>query len=377
MRLLSLTLEQFRNYPGLSLDLSGGDVHVFLGPNGSGKTNILESISILALTKSFLGAEEQDVKQWGADYYRVKGMARNDEGEETELEVFSQTVPRRQKACFRNGVRIALNEMVGQFPAVAFLPQDLSLFFGPPAERRRFLDQILCQTSPEYFLALIDYQKLLKQRNALLKSIADRQADRESIGVWDRQIADRGAFLTCMRLELLETFNLTLSEEVRSLGETWEQAQVVYQRSGGARVERELSDEIVGLLQKNLERDLILQSTTVGPHRDDWHVAVDGHVLSTFASRGQQRIVVLALLFLEASYLELRRSETPVILLDDIFSELDDEHRAKVLHSFGRHQVFMTGTHAPGTEGVNAAVWEVGGGEVNRLLVYSFLRTNE
>ncbi len=354
MRVLSLFLEHYRNYGTLAVDfpLPGtlrpdDDLHLFVGPNGSGKTNILEAIALLSLTKSFLGLEEDDLRKWGTEFYRVKAQIRSDAGEREELEIVSQVAPRRQKACFRNGVKMSTSQMVGRLPVVTFLPQELSLFAGPPADRRRFLDQILSQVSPDYFVALMDYQKVLKQRNALLKSIAEGQADVSFLEPWNEEIAALGSALTLLRLELVETFNLALREETQALGETWKEVFVSYRRTGESRLQEQLRQEMLEHLKKSVERDVILRSTTVGPHRDDWEIHADGRSLISFASRGQQRIAVLALLLLQASYLEVRRGEKPVILLDDIFSELDGNHREKLLGAFSAHQVIVTATEMP------------------------------
>lgn len=357
MRLLSLHLDQFRNHRSLGLELGGVDVHLFAGPNGSGKTNILESVTVLSLSKSFLGADDEHLRTWGTEFYRVRGVACTDAGEERSVEVVSQILPRKQKACFVNDVRSPVSQLVGSLPFVAFLPQDLSLFSGPPAERRRFIDQILCQVSSEYFVSLLEYQKILKQRNTLLRHVADGRQDADSLDSWDEELSKRGSVVTLLRLELMETFTLALGEEVRSLGERWSSAGVSYTRSGTARERGELERELQMLLRDTRSRDVLLQSTGIGPHRDDWHLTADGRPLPSFASRGQQRVGVLALLFLEASYLELRTGEKPIILLDDIYSELDDAHRERVTGSFAGHQVLMTGTHVP--EGFMGKVWEV------------------
>ncbi len=362
MRIRSLSLEQFRNYPRLDLTFADGEaVQLFVGENGSGKTNILEAAAILSFTKSFLPAEEQDIVTWGTEFYRVRAQVETDNGEQRELEVVSQITPRRQKACFLNGVRRSISHMVGELPLVVFLPQDLSLFTGPPAERRRYLDQILCQVSPEYVEALLEYQKFLKQRNALLRAIRDGTGRIEDLGTWDAGLADRGSIITLLRLELMETFGLTLENEVQELGELWEDVAIVYERGSLCRDRAALCKELKDLLTQNAERDVLLQATTVGPHRDDWHFSVEGRPLQAFASRGQQRVAVLALLFLETSYIELRKGEKPVILLDDIFSELDANHRERVTGAFRDHQVFMTATEAPTEE---ARIWQVSEGKV-------------
>ncbi len=363
MRLLSFTLEQFRSYERLSLDVSSPNVHLFVGPNGTGKTNILEAISVLSLSKSILGVDEEDLQTWGTEYYRVRCERESDSGERMSLEVVSQSAPRKQKACFVNDVRSQVSSLIGQLPTVTFLPQDLQLFTSSPSERRRFFDQLLCQVSHEYFQALWEYQKIIKQRNALLKHIAKKQASPEDLDPWDARAAERGSVITLHRLELIETFGLTLSQEVQALGEDWKETRILFQRTGNARTRKELEQEFLQELRDNRQKDILLQSTTSGPHREDWQLVADGHPLPSFGSRGQQRIAVLALLFLQASYLELRRGEKPIILLDDIFSELDDKHQESILSSFTGHQVLMTGVYVPpGLD--NAKVWEVKKGEV-------------
>lgn len=347
MRLLSLRLEQFRNYQALALEFPPEDIHLFIGPNGAGKTNILEAVALLSLTKSFLGLEEEDLLQWGSEFYRIRGKVRSDAGTEEELEVVAQWSPRKRKACFVNGVRIATAAMVGKLPMATFLPQDISLFSGPPAERRRALDQLLSQVSTEYYLTLLEYHRLLKQRNSLLRSIADGAAREADLEPWDEALCEKGAFITMLRLELIETFNVTLEDEVRSLGERWKNVRIIHDASQGVSDREALRQALRRKLLESLPRDLLLQTTGSGPHRDDWTIAVEGRPLFSFASRGQQRVAALALLFLEASYLEIRRGEKPVVLLDDIFSELDSAHRGRLLQSFAGHQVLLTATEVP------------------------------
>ncbi|MBI1812474.1 DNA replication/repair protein RecF [Candidatus Peregrinibacteria bacterium] len=363
MHLRSLSLTQFRSYDNLTIDLAGSAVHLFVGKNGSGKTNLLEAIGVLSLSKSFLNAEEEHLVRWGGEFFRIRGETEADGCEQGTLEVASQLQPRRAKACFRNDVRIAVTDLIGHLPTVTFLPQDLELFIGPPAERRRFLDQILCQVSGEYLEALMACQRILKQRNALLKSIAAGRASENDLSPWDAAFAEQGSLVTLKRLEIVETFGLTLGEELRALGEAWSQVRIAYERTGEGRTQEEISAELLHALAQSRERDILLQSTGAGPHREDWTIMIDERAFQTFASRGQQRIAVLALLFLEASYVELRRGERPLILLDDVFSELDHDHRERILASFADNQILLTAIEVPsGTE--CACVWRVRDGMV-------------
>lgn len=345
MRLFSLTLKDFRNYASLELNFSEANIHLFVGPNASGKTNLLDAVAVLSQGKSALRLEEDDLVRRGEEFYRVRGEVESDGGERQTLEMASQLLPRRKKACFHNDVKVPAADFVGRLPTVFFLPQDLDLFTGPPVERRRFLDDLLSQVSSAFYRALCTYQQLLKQRNALLKRIAAGNATTEELEPWDQELAEEGSIVTVARLELIETFSLTLAEELRALGEEWGEVRLEYRRAGKERDRQSLVPETLGLFRAARERDVLLQSTSVGPHRDDWGIVVDGLSLERFASRGQQRAAVVALLFLEASYLELKRGERPVILLDDVFSELDDLHRARVAAAFPRNQVFLTSTH--------------------------------
>ncbi len=363
MRLRAIILEQFRSYSQAFLEFSDANVHLLVGENGAGKTNILEAMSLLSVTKSLQGIEENDLIQWDAEYYRVTGSLLSDDAEEKKLEVVYQIAPRKQKACFVNDVKTSIGDMVGLLPTVTFLPQDLQLFSGPPALRRSFIDQLLCQVSAEYLRTLSTYQKVLKQRNSLLRSIVEGTAQRSHLELWNHELAHHGSIVTMRRVEMMHVLQCTLEEELHRLGEKWEQVLLVYERKGEAHTAEEAEGEMEQLLLQATERDLILQSTTVGPHREDWRLDIAGHSVPTFASRGQQRTAVLALLFLEVSYIELQRTEKPVILLDDVFSELDDAHQQALLSSLQEHQVFITATHLP--EGIGTAtVYDVERGTV-------------
>jgi len=344
MRLLSLTLESFRNYAKLSLNLENEhNVSVLLGENATGKTNLLESIAILALLKSPRKAEEADLIAWDQSYYRVTGVCRCDNGEEKTLEVVSQIEPRKQRASFINGVRTPKQRYIGALPLVTFTPDDLTLFTGSPSARRKLIDGLLCQVSPAYLQALSEYEKAVKQRNTLLKQIKEGSSSPQSLDTWDEKIATLGAMLTVDRLQLFETLQMTILRELGSLGEKkLKTAEFKYIRKSEKEEAAEIREEILEQLKHERERDCIIVATTTGPHRDDWMLSIDGRDIVTFASRGQQRAAILALLLLQASFLELRRGEKPVMLLDDIFSEFDEKHREAVLRTLSKNQVIIT-----------------------------------
>lgn len=339
-------------------------MHLFVGENGMGKTNLLEAVSILSLTKSCRGREDDELVEWGKGHYRVRGQLLSDGGQESTAEVVCEIEPRRRKAFFRNDAKAGLSAMVGYLPTVIFLPQDMALFSGSPSDRRRFLDTLLSQVSPEYLADFSAYHKLLSQRNALLRRIADGQETEAALEPWDKELARHGCALTRARLELIETLNLSFVAELQSLGEEWPDARLMYERKGTQQEAGAMEAEFLELLARGRKRDLVLLSTGVGPHREDWQAYAAGRPLPEFASRGQERAAVLALLLLEVSYLELRRGEKPVILLDDALSELDAHHQDSLLRSLASHQVLLTSAHLPPRIPEGLKVWTVTRGAV-------------
>lgn len=348
MRFTELQLTDFRSYASAAGAFPNQPGCVaFVGENGAGKTNVIEALSILSLTRSCRGNDEDELVRWGQAFYRLKATVAADDGTTKTIEAVSELSPRKRKALFVNDIKVSASEFVGVVPTVTFLPQDLLLFSGPPAERRRFLDQLLSQVSPAYMAALSQYQQVVQQRNALLKTLAQTGGDQSVLDVWDREVAKSGAAVTLPRLELVGTFGLTFAEELARLGESWTDVALRYDRKTSARSAADLEEESFRLLRASRERDILLQATLSGPHREDWQVSVGGRDLPTFASRGQERTAVLALLFLQVSYLQLQRGETPVLLLDDACSELDERHQQLLLSGFPGAQVFLTATRLP------------------------------
>lgn len=363
MRLTSLTIEHFRTFPALTLGKLSAKTNIFVGPNGSGKTNILEAIGFLSLGTSFLNSELEDMVHWNKEHLRVKGEISSERSDPKTLEAAAQLLPRKQKAFFVNDVRTPFARFVGQLPTVSFLPEDLDLFTGSPGRRRTFLDQLLMQVSPEFHHHAREYDKVVKQRNTLLRSIREKEAKASDLDPWDLQIASIGAEITKHRLGLIDTLNEDLIKELSSLGEKWGTAQLHYVRKSTSDSISSIRTELQELLTHFRERDVLIGATTIGPHRDDWTLLADERSIATFASRGQQRTAILTLLFKQIRYLSETLHEQPVVLLDDVFSELDDRHQELLLKHLGSSQVFLTTTHLPSN--VDAAVWSFAKGAVS------------
>ena len=343
MQLLTLTLENFRSYDTLSLDLENDQkVSVLIGENATGKTNVLEAVHVLALLKSSRKAGDADLIQWEQSHYRVTGFCRTDAGEEMTLEVVSQIEPKKSRRALINDVKKSAQQYIGTLPIITFTPDDLLLWSGSPGNRRRLIDTLLCQVSPTYLQALSEYEKTIKQRNILLKQIREQVQKPHSLDVWDEKIATLGAVITVDRLQLFETLQMTILRELSSLGERPRSANFFYVRKTESDTESTIRNEIIDQLMHYRERDILTLTTTTGPHRDDWTLSIDNHDVASFASRGQQRAALIALLLLQASFLELRKDEKPILLLDDVFSEFDEKHRSALLDTLRDHQVIMS-----------------------------------
>lgn len=368
MKLTTISLQNFRSYKQLQFKPTNEPVQVLFGPNGVGKTNVLEAIVLLSLTKSFQSREEQDMVRWTEGFYRLQAELENETGKMETIEVASQLEPRKRKAFFYNDVSKKASQLVGILPTVQFFPQDLDLFTGSPSRRRHFLDQLLCQVSSEYLRHLSQYQQVLKQRNALLKKIHQQLASRDGLPVWDQQLAELGAAITVQRLELMQLWQLSITDELNQLGEQFTAVAFVYTRKGTATNIATLTTELTGLLEQQYNRDIATHSTSVGPHRDDWYLQVDEHNFTSFASRGQQRAALLALVLLETSFLELKRGKRPIILLDDVFSEFDEHHQLALLDAVQQSQVFITSAIKPPVI-ANAAYWQVEPGTVTQVTI--------
>ncbi len=361
MRIRSVSLQHFRSYDALVLAFSDAPLQFLEGPNGSGKTNIVEAMSILSQGRSCLRADHEEIIRFGSDFFKIRAELTNDESEETSVECVYQVSPRKASAYFVKDIKTPLLSFIGVLPTIVFLPQDLDLFTGPPAGRRNFIDALLSQLRPDYAAKRMEFERVLKQRNALLRRIANGEAQESELDLWDVELASAGALIVERRSDALSALGDVLPQELSALGEEWTEFTIgwVDARTGS------LQNALLQSLQKYRSRDIILQTTSSGPHRDDWRITTGGRSIAHIASRGQQRAALLALLFVSASLFETVRKEKPVILLDDVLSELDDRHQSALLKRLSGHQVIVTSAHPP-QETKGLTVWRVGDGRVSR-----------
>ena len=354
MRVLSLTLRDFRSYSELSLQFSGRSSEIFIGKNGSGKTNIIEALSLLSVGRSCLRADMMDILKFGQDFFRIQAQVETDAGETMSLECVFQRSPRKASAYLIQDVKTPLLSFIATLPSITFLPQDLDIFSAAPSGRRSLIDGLLCQLQPSYARERVEYEHILKQRNALLRRVGNGEASEFELDFWDEQLASFGLRVRRRRSDLLAAIQDALPVELSALGEPVSTLRI--ETVDPAR-------DLVADLRAQRSKDLLLQTTSVGPHRDDWTVTADGHAIGKFFSRGQQRTAFLALLFVSASLFSDARKEKPIILLDDVLSELDEHHQTSLLSRLSQYQVFLTTTHPiPHITGLRT--WDVADGSV-------------
>jgi len=345
--LKSLVLENFRNYRGLKLafDKPKGLTYL-IGDNGQGKTNILEAIYMLALAKSFRQADEENLIRWQEEFGRIKGKFGN--GREQELEIFLGKAPNPRRTFKLNDVKTSATNFVGQIRVVFFHPEDLNMLYLGPDLRRRYLDILILQKSRPYFAALRKYRRLREQRNALLTSIRDRLAGEEDLEVWDGQLVREGAILWRERAAALAFINERLSGKYAEISKTKHNLELRYINSlnlefpllaATSNLEEIFAEE----LWKSRQRDIASGHTQVGPHRDDIVFHLEGIPIVRHASRGEFRTILLALKLIEMEYFNEDGLE-PILLLDDVFSELDHERQHFLLERVVNYQTFIATT---------------------------------
>jgi len=358
MRLRRLQLFDYRNFHRLDLPISG-DVAVLIGDNAQGKSNLLESIYLLVTMR--VVRVEADVQLIRREVLsdvqpaaRVVGHAET----ENELVKVEVAIVARQgaknliatKSVKVNGAARRLGDAVGRITAVLFTADDLEMVMGSPSPRRKFIDIALSQVDSEYSTALRQYEKVVSQRNSLLKRIREGQAGRDELDFWDTELATHGGLILHRRSVALKTLGPLAAEAHASLAFD-EVLGIHYQPRLDGMNEDSLADQarstksLKDCLGRGLDRDIAAGMTRNGPHRDDIEFDLNGFSTSGFASRAQQRTIALALRLAEARYLMEQRGEAPLLLLDDILSEMDESRRASVLGSLvGMGQIFMTGT---------------------------------
>lgn len=334
MKLSSIELKNYRNYREIHIDFDK-NVTIFFGDNAQGKTNILEAVYVCATTKSHRSAKDRDLILFGEEEAHIKMMLSD---EDTRTRIDMHIKKSRNKGIAVDGIMLKrASELFGYLNVVFFSPEDLQIIKNGPAERRKFVDCELCQLDKIYLFNMANYNKALNQRNRLLKDIGFRPDYEQLLSVYDNQLSTYGDVMIRSRMEFIKRLNEIISEIHGRLSGGKEQLEILYEPDvqEGALLEA---------LSKNKERDIKQKLTNAGPHRDDISFVVNGVDIRRFGSQGQQRTAALSLKMAEIRLVEMITNEKPILLLDDVLSELDSNRQNYLLNSIQDIQTLITCT---------------------------------
>lgn len=343
MHIKHISLKDFRNYEHEEIELNQG-VNIFYGQNAQGKTNIIESIYLLSTGKSHRSQKDNELIRWNSDDSKIK-ITYEKENQYDTLEVYLKK--NQRKAIKHNGVKLnKTGELLGNLITVIFSPDHMKIIKEGPAERRRFIDILLSQVKPGYFYNLSQYVKLLTQRNNLLLQAKNDPKVIDTIGIWDQQLIDYGSKIIKMRIEFLKMIEGYANEVHKSITNNKEELKLTYKSSFDYSEQGE--NQIKEVFQRELDRfrsvDIKRGVTHKGPHRDDILFHINGMEVKTYGSQGQQRTTLLSLKIAELQFMNYETDSYPILLLDDVFSELDTERQRFLMKFISNIQTFITCT---------------------------------
>ena len=342
MTISEVALHQFRSYEEAHFSFSPR-VTIISGPNGSGKTNILEAVYTLCVGRSFRDSDS-DLTQFTKPWWRVEGVL-----DESTRDLRFEPSKQPAKQLLIDGAKKARFTYREQLPVVLFEPEDLRLVDGSPGRRRDFLDRIFVQLSSNYRRSLQAYERSLTKRNNLLKQSHNRNID-DTLFVWDVALAEHGAALVNERRKLVEVINRELSELYSQIAGREHTVEMTYETPLG----EDVTSSLLAQLKRNSTHDRMRGFTSVGPHRDDITFSINQKAAQTSASRGEVRSIILSLKLIEAQLYAERFETSPILLFDDVFSELDEIRRAKLLSLQEDMQLILTTTDADIAAGYKA-----------------------
>lgn len=334
MIIKSIELTNFRNYESLSLEFDKG-TNILYGDNAQGKTNVLEAIYLSSITKSHKGSKDQDIIRFGESEAHLRTYLEKD-GDTYKVDMHLRKSGSKVIAVNGDKLKKAAG-LLGLLNVVFFSPEDLSIIKNGPSERRRFIDMELCQLDSFYLYNLNNYNKIVNQRNKLLKDIYTNYSLKETLDIWDSQLISYGSKIIERRIAFINQLNEIIYDIHKKLSGDKEVILIKYEPNV-------LIEEFESKLKKNQEKDIKLKMTTVGPHRDDICIDVNGIDIRKFGSQGQQRTAALSLKLSEIELVKKITKDTPVLLLDDVLSELDSNRHKYLLDSIGNIQTIITCT---------------------------------
>ena len=363
MHILSLRLHDFRSYRQVLLAPPKGAT-VFVGENGAGKTNLLEAVHLCCLGRSHRTSNDKEMIREGQETAAVQVKVQREDGvDEVGVRLYAPTAHKRKLLYINGKTASRTGELMGHATCVMFSPEDLDIVRGAPQGRRRFMDMLLSQCGKGYFYALQQYNSALKQRNALLHDIA-KGASAATLSAWDEQLCAAAVPVVKARQYAAQALSQYAHGHYAHIGGR-ENEQFALSYQGNLCESLRPAEDLHELLQKSRAEDIRRATTTVGPHRDDLLLTLSGRDMRAFASQGQMRTAVLSMRLAELDMLKNRSGESPLLLLDDVLSELDGGRRTRLLERISGVQTLLTCTDLSDLSGAKpAAVLRVHGGEI-------------
>jgi DNA replication and repair protein RecF len=329
----SIRLQHFRSYTDDSFEFSPS-VNIIVGPNASGKTNLLEAMLVMALGSSYR-AHDADLVAFKQSWARLDGIV-----DEYQRTIKLVNEPKPEKIFELSGRTIKRLSLEDTLPVVLFEPNDLSLITGQPERRRDYLDTLLTQTIPSYGSTLRSYRRALAQRNRLLKS---PHIDADQLFPWNVRLSELSGTIVRARSQLIQAINEKINQLYQDLSHANTRVSVAYNLSGEP---QQYESHMLHQLEVRLVKDRMIGFTSFGPHREDFEILFDGHPAEETASRGETRTFVLGLKLIELELLREKRNKVPMLLLDDVFSELDGARRQALTNHLQPYQSLITTTDA-------------------------------
>lgn len=347
MKVNSLSIQNYRNIENMEIIPCDG-VNIIYGENAQGKTNLLEALWLFTGCRSFRGSKEKELIKFGNTFSKIKMEFYNDSRDQfAEIEISD-----KKKANLGGIEYDSCTKLFGEFLGIVFAPVHLNLVKGGPVERRKFINMALCQLKPRYSNVLSEYNRVLAQRNILLKDISYHSELLDTLDIWDDKFSTLSAAIIIQRMKYLEEIKPFIDEFYGGLSGGKEKIGLSYEASLSFNNDLNnslkditidsLKEEIYKELQNKRQEDLIQGITTVGPHRDDILIDIDGLSAKSFGSQGQQRSCALSLKLSEAAVIKKITGKQPVALLDDVMSELDTSRQDYILNHIDGWQVFIT-----------------------------------
>ncbi len=329
----SLECKNFRNYKNLSVKFDSG-VNFLYGDNAQGKTNIIEAIYLCSTSRSYKGAKDNELIFFGENEAHLRICVRK---KNISHKIDMHIRKNRSKGVAIDGFPIKkASELLGYLKIVLFSPEDLFIVKNGPSDRRRFIDRELCQIDPVYMKNISNYNKILNHRNSLLKDINKKSGLRGMLDVWDEQLVETGKKIVRDRRRFLDMTTEIMRPIHRKITGNHEEISLKYEPNA--------EEDFQKKIKEAREKDIIYAQTSCGPHRDDFSIIANGIDLRRFGSQGQQRSAALSLKLSEIRMIKEQTKETPVLLLDDVFSELDSHRQEYLLSEMNETQDIMTGT---------------------------------